>query len=123
MGADSEYAEQWLDLLQIIAAADADGDDKYIEIIGMLAEMSSDTGENCKEILDDFDEKLSAEGYYYEEIQKTRIQLDQLKKEYQGESEICNKLITDLKHELNQVQEACDRKKIPEAIVNMFADM
>lgn len=106
MDADSEQAEQWLDLLQITAASNATGD-KYFDVVGWIADWSAETGKNCKEILNEYEEKLCSLDYFDEEIEKRKSHLQEL----QQEDGKINKQITVLKHMLNQTEEIYSKRK------------
>ena len=113
MGADSEKVEQWLDFLQIAAISDSSGDkyDKYIDIVGWIVDVSAETGKNCREILDDYEEKLGFWECVNDEMDGKKAKLEKLKDECAKESERINKQIAALKQTLSQTEEMCSRKK------------
>ncbi|MBA7645279.1 hypothetical protein ES703_53034 [subsurface metagenome] len=113
MGADSEKVEQWLDFLQIVAASDsARGKyDEYIDIVGWIVDVSAKTGKNCKEILDDYEEKLGFWEYVNDEIDAKKAELEKLKSECTKESERINKQIATLKQTLSQTEEMYSKRK------------
>jgi len=113
MGADSEKVEQWLDFLQTVAASDSARSKyaQYIDIVDWIVEVSAETGKNCKEILDDYEEKLGFWEFVNEEMGSKKAELEELKDECTKESERINKQIATLKQELSQTEEMCSRKK------------
>lgn len=113
MGADSEKVEQWLNFLQIAAISDSSGDkyDKYIDIVGWIVDVSAETGKNCREILDDYEEKLGFWEYVNDEIDGKKAELEKLKDECTKESERINKQIATLKQMLNQTEEVYSKRK------------
>ena len=106
IGADSEKVEQWLDLLQIKAASNTVSD-KYFDVVGWIADISAETGKNCKEILDEYEEKLYTWDYCDEEIEKKQAQLQELQQE---EGKV-NKQIAALKNMLSQTEEIYSKRK------------
>lgn len=113
MGADSEKVEQWLDFLQTIAVSDSARPkfDQYIDIVDWIVDVSAETGKNCKEILDDYEEKLGFWEYVNDEIDGKKAELEELKGEFSKESERINKQIANLKQKLSQTEEMYNEKK------------
>lgn len=110
MDTNSENVEQWLDLLQVVAASDPSGD-KYIDIVGWIADMSMETGKNCKEMLDEYAEKLGFWDYINDEIDGKKEEMEELKGKYTTESEKINKQIAILKQMLSQTEEVYRKKQ------------
>ena len=113
MGADSEKVEQWLDFLQIAAISDSSGDkyDKYIDIVGWIVDVSAETGKNCREILDDYEEKLGFWECVNDEMDGKKAKLEKLKDECAKESERINKQIAARKQMLSQTEEAYTKRQ------------
>jgi predicted DNA-binding protein YlxM (UPF0122 family) len=110
MGVNNDNVEQWLDLLQVVAASDPSSDN-YIDIVGWIADMSAETGKNCKEMLDEYAEKLGFWDYINDEIDGKKAELEKLKGESTKESEKINKQIAILKQMLSQTEELYSRRQ------------
>jgi len=113
MGADSEKVEQWLDFLQVVAASNSAHGKyvEYIDIVDWIVDVSAETGKSCKEILDDYEEKLGFWEYVNEEMDGKKAELEKLKGECTRESERINKQIATLKQLLSQTEEMYSKRK------------
>jgi len=110
MGANNENVEQWLDCLQVVAASDPSRN-WYIDIVGWIADVSKETSKSCKEIMDEYEEKLGFWDYINDEIDGKKEELEELKGKYTTESGRINKQIATLKQMLNQTEEVYGKKQ------------